>query len=181
MDWRDLKSINRLSVTALVRLSSFFRGFWYQMSILVGTNNKVKEQKRLLMSDPLVAGSMLHWSQGEIHQWLLNVGTFCHLDCLVNVTFFFFFFNWWSCIVVFFLVFLQGPKGYQGPAGLPGEQVSAAARRAVCVFMFTQTAGVFSGEFSVVTVVLHQQCCWLECLMPLWASSRVFACNQTWI
>lgn len=36
----------------------------------------------------------------------------------------------------FFLLFLQGPKGYQGPAGLPGEQVSAAGGHAVRVSMF---------------------------------------------
>lgn len=38
----------------------------------------------------------------------------------------------------FFLLSLQGPKGYQGPAGLPGEQVSAAGGHAVCVDMLIQ-------------------------------------------
>lgn len=63
----------------------------------------------------------------------------------------------------FFLLFLQGPKGYQGPAGLPGEQVSAAGSRAVCVYMFIQScrlhmcfaAVLKPEEGSVVTVALR--------------------------
>lgn len=61
-----------------------------------------------------------------------------------------------------FLFFLQGPKGYQGPAGLPGEPVSAAGSHAVCVYMFMQNchlhmclaAALKPEKGSVVTVVL---------------------------
>lgn len=57
---------------------------------------------------------------------------YLHFLIIVIIVFTFFLHHY------FFLLSLQGPKGYQGPAGLPGEQVSAAVGHAVCVDMLIQ-------------------------------------------